>query len=94
MRKCCTFVHKTKLDKCMKLKIAAYILAAIAALLIIAGFFVPPMGEIDGSVLQGAGILTGIIAIFFGWDAMEKGLGAKVSVGKASVEIEQKNTEQ
>lgn len=60
-----------------KTKLFAFLLAIVAVGLIITGFFIPPMGKIDGSVLQGVGEIIGIISIFFGWDSVDKGLGAK-----------------
>lgn len=80
---------KTKAERCRVHKIVAIILSAIATLLIIAGFFVPPMGKIDGSVLQGAGEIIGMISIFFAWDnisaAIERGVGMKWQHGNTSV---------
>ena len=61
-----------------KTKLFAIILALVAVGLIITGFFVPPMGSIDGSVLQGAGEIIGLVSIFFGWDSVDKGFGAKL----------------
>ena len=82
---------KTKTERCRVHKIVAIILSAIATLLIIAGFFVPPMGKIDGSVLQGVGEIIGMISIFFAWDnisaAIDKGVGTKWQHGNTSVSI-------
>ncbi len=76
-------------------KIVAIILSAIAALLIITGFFVPPMGKVDGSVLQGVGEIIGIISIFFAWDniseAIDKGIGTKWQHGNTSVIVGKRN---
>ena len=81
-------------DRCRVHKIVAIILSGIATLLIIAGFFVPPMGKIDGSVLQGAGEIIGMISIFFAWDnidaAIKKGVGTKWTHGNTSVSIGKK----
>lgn len=40
-----------------------WLCAIIALGLIVAGFFVPPVGVIDGSVIQAVGEIIGIIAI-------------------------------
>lgn len=82
---------KTKEERCHVHKIVAIVLASIAAFLIIAGFFVPPKGRIDGSVLQAVGEIIGIISIFFAWDviiaAIDKGVGTKWQHGNTSVSI-------
>ena len=61
-------------------KVLTIALAIVATLLIVAGFFVPPMGIIDGSVMQGAGEIIGMITIFSAWDligeAIHKGIEA------------------
>lgn len=41
----------------------AWLCAVVALCLIVAGFFVPPIGIIDGSVIQAVGEIIGIIAI-------------------------------
>ena len=40
-----------------------YVCLGIAIILFVAGFFCPPMGVIDGSVLKAAGILLGFAAL-------------------------------
>jgi hypothetical protein len=40
-----------------------WLCSIIALGLIVAGFFVPPVGVIDGSVIQAVGEIIGIIAI-------------------------------
>ena len=40
-----------------------YICLGIAIILFVGGFFCPPMGVIDGSVLTAAGILLGFAAL-------------------------------
>lgn len=67
-------------------------LTAIGTALLVGGFFVPPLGRIDGSVLQGAGIMLGFAALWVGAEAfLERGADTKFTVGagtaKASVEI-------
>ena len=75
-----------------------YIVLLFAIALIVAGFIVPPMGEIHGSVLQGAGIIilgtwllytTANIPLF-----IEKGAKIKAQVGNASIEIGRKKKEE
>lgn len=66
---------------------AAIVLAFIGAGLLIAGVCIPPPGEIHPSVIQGVGLVTVVIAIFFAWDATVRGLGAKFEHGKTKVSI-------
>lgn len=40
-----------------------YVCLAVAIILFVGGFFCPPMGVIDGSVLKAGGILLGFAAL-------------------------------
>lgn len=53
--------------------------------LMIAGFFVPPTGEIDGSVLKGVGELIGFAALWIVLYAIRKGVDVKLQHGNTSV---------
>ena len=79
------------MNKVKTTKVFTIALAIIATLLIVAGFFVPPMGIIDGSVMQGAGEIIGMITIFSAWDliseAIHKGIEASFRRGDTSIEI-------
>lgn len=55
--------------------------------LIIGGFFVPPMGVIDGSVLTAIGELLMFPTLLYGFRAVELGLTIKFSKGDATIEI-------
>ena len=72
-------------------KVLTIALAIVATLLIVAGFFVPPMGIMNGSVMQGAGEIIGMITIFSAWDligeAIHKGIEASFKRGDTSIEI-------
>ena len=57
--------------------------------LIIAGFFVPPMGVIDGSVLTAIGELLLFPTLLYAYRAIELGLSFKFQKGDTSVEISQ-----
>lgn len=63
-----------------KKNITDKVFALIAVGLIIGGFFCPPMGKIDGSVLTAVGLLLA-------WHAIDKGLDARVTHGETKVEI-------
>lgn len=53
--------------------------------LIIAGFFTPPMGDIDGSVLTAVGELFGFATLYVVYNAIEKGIDIKLQHGNTSV---------
>lgn len=65
------------------------IFAIIGVILIIAGFWVPPLGVIDGSVLQGSGIILGFTALFKIESIVESiAEGRKVTFKHNNTEIE------
>ena len=72
--------------KC-KYLIIAIILAVVAITLIIAGFLVPPLGVIDGSVLTAVGEIVFLVTIFFVWDCVTKGKIAKIKKGDLEASI-------
>lgn len=55
--------------------------------LIIGGFFVPPMGVIDGSCLTAVGELLLFPTLLYGFRAIELGLTVKFQKGETSIEI-------
>ena len=55
--------------------------------LIVGGFFVPPMGVIDGSVLTAVGELLLFPTLLYGYRAIELGLRVKFQKGETSIEI-------
>ena len=59
----------------------------LCAGLIIAGFCVPPMGSIDGSVLTGVGEMFAFPTLWTVWHAIDKGIDAKLTHGNTSVVI-------
>lgn len=78
-------------------QIVVIALTAIAVILLVAGFLTPPMGKIDGSVLQGTGILFGFAALWVAAEAIiERGADVKTSLhaGQTSATIEVKTDEE
>ena len=55
--------------------------------LIVGGFFVPPMGVIDGSCLTAVGELLLFPTLLYGYRAVELGLRVKFQKGETSIEI-------
>lgn len=72
---------------CTRLKIAAITLAALSAALLVGSFFTPPMWKIDGSVIAGTGVLFAYAALFFAWEAVDRGMDAKITHGNSSLEL-------
>lgn len=62
-------------------------LVLCAALLLVAGFIVPPTGVIDGSVLKATAVLFGFAALFVLLRAIEKGFGAHLEHGDTKLDI-------
>ena len=62
--------------------------------LIVGGFFVPPMGIIDGSVLTAVGELLLFPTLLYGFRAVELGMRVKFQKGETSIEIHRKDNEQ
>ena len=67
--------------------IIAIIMALVAIGLVIAGFLVPPLGVIDGSVLTAVGEIVFLVTIFFVWDCVTKGKIAKIKKGDLDASI-------
>ena len=55
--------------------------------LIIGGFFVPPMGVIDGSVLTAVGELLLFPTLLYSYRALELGYKVKFQKGETSIEV-------
>ena len=55
--------------------------------LIIGGFFVPPMGAIDGSVLTAVGELLLFPTLLYAYHALELGYKVKFQKGETSIEV-------
>lgn len=69
-------------------RVATAILTAFSVGLLVGGFFSPPMGVIDGSVLMAAGILFAFSALWVAAYAINvKGGSAKVKTGQTEVSI-------
>jgi hypothetical protein len=59
--------------------------------LIIGGFFVPPIGVIDGSVLTAIGELLMFPTLLYAFRALELGYKFKLQKGDMSVEVHKHN---
>ena len=66
------------------------ILSISSILLLIASFFVPPLGVIDGSILAAVGELEGLGVLWIVLRAVEKGTAASFKKGDVEVDIKEK----
>lgn len=64
-----------------------YVNLIISIMLIVGGFFVPPVGIIDGSVLTAVGLLLMFTVIAKLPEAIKAGKNIKLQKGDSSVEI-------
>ena len=64
-----------------------YVNLAVSILLIVGGFFVPPIGVIDGSVLTAVGLLLMFAVIEKIPEAIKAGRNIKVQKGDTSLEV-------
>ena len=69
------------------------ILSISSIILIIASFFVPPLGVIDGSILAAVGELEALGVLWIVMRAVEKGTGASFKKGDVEVDIKEKEDE-
>ena len=72
--------------KC-KYLIIAIVLALVAIGLVIAGFLVPPLGVIDGSVLTAVGEIVFLVTSFFVCSCVTKGKITKSKKGDIEASI-------
>ena len=74
-------------ERCKVCAIAFALCLAVSIGLIVGGFFVPPTGVVDGSVLKAVGELFLFAALAVGAHAIELGYDLKLSKGDTSVEL-------
>lgn len=84
----CNINSDNKTEKqCCFCRLVTVICFFISVVLLIAGFLLPPMGIIDGSVLTAVGELLLFPVVIYGFRAIELGLEVKIQKGDTSVEI-------
>lgn len=80
-----------KYNVCTRLKIIAAILAAVAVVLVVVSFFVPPRGVIDGSVLAAVGEMFAFASLFMIWESVDRGMDAKITHGETTIQLSNDN---
>jgi hypothetical protein len=78
---------KKKSPLCRHYIIAFWVTLSVSIGLIIGGFFMPPKGEIDGSVMTSVGELFLWPALAFAAKAIEEGKVVSFNAGHASVNV-------
>ena len=78
-------IKKTR--ECKVCKIVFMVCLAVSIGLMVGGFFTPPQGVIDGSIITSSGLLLGFAALGFGFRVIELGYDLKISHGNTNVEI-------
>lgn len=81
---------KQMLSTLSRKSIGFWVCLIVSSGLFVAGFLVPPMGVIDGSVLKAGGILFGFGALAQGPYLIQSLSRAKFTKGDVSIEIEKK----
>ena len=84
-------MEQKKTMKCLNSRntyLYAFWLSLVVAIgLIITGFFMPPKGEVSGSVLEAVGLLWLWPTLAFGAKALEEGKTAKIQKGETTISI-------
>ena len=80
--------NETKTEqKCCFCRIVFSICFLISAVLVITGFFMPPAGVIDGSVLTAVGEMLLFPTLVYGFRAVELGLEIKFQKGDTTISV-------
>lgn len=87
------FKSASKNEKCCLCRLTFALCFVISTALIIGGFFVPPTGVIDGSVLTAVGELIAFPTLLYGFRALELGYELKFQHGETSVELHKEEEE-
>lgn len=78
-------IEKTRGFRACKIVFGVCLIVSIG--LIVGGFFTPPHGVVDGSVITCVGELMGFAALALGYRVIELGYDLKISHGNTNVEI-------
>ena len=73
--------------------VAFWVSLVISIGLLVGGFLTPPQGEIDGSLLEGAGLIFLYPALAFAAKALEENNKIKIQHGQTTIQIGQEELE-
>lgn len=68
-------------------RILFWVFLGISTILIIGSFFVPPMGTIDPSVLQGVGEIQGFASLGVGFECILEGMNVTLQKGDTTINV-------
>ena len=68
-------------------RILFWIFLGISTILIIGSFFVPPIGKIDPSVLQGVGEIQGFASLGIGFECILEGMNVTLQKGDTKINV-------
>lgn len=68
-------------------RILFWIFLGLSSILMIASWFVPPMGEINSSVLAGIGEIMGFASLGVGFECVFAGFEVTLSKGDVSINV-------
>lgn len=86
--------RKPNKKKAVRRNWAFWLCEITSVLMFIAGFFVPPLGVIDGSVLTGIGLLMGFGTISMLPDIIAAGHSASINLpGGSSIEVSKRKSD-
>ena len=74
-------------NSCTRLKKVAVVLAAVAVLLGIESFIIPPRGVVDPSVIAFTGEIFAFASLFFAWESVDRGIDAKITHGGTEIDL-------
>lgn len=76
-----------KEQQCCVCRICFMVCFTVSVMLIVAGFLMPPRGEIDGSVLTAVGELVMFPTIAYGFRALMTGMELHINKGDLHIEV-------
>ena len=72
-------------------RILFWVFLGISTALIVGSFFVPPMGQIDSSVLQAVGEIQGFAALGVGFECIFTGMSVSLEKGDTKINVSHEN---
>ena len=68
-------------------RILFWVFLGVSMVLIIGSFFVPPIGKIDPSVLQGVGEIQGFASLGVGFECILEGMNVTLQKGDTKINV-------
>lgn len=87
-------VTEKGIKKAMRNRFEFWLCLVTSISLMVGGFFVPPTGVIDGSVLQAVGLLLGFATLAQLPVVLSSAKSAKITHGDTTIEVQNRKKEQ